>query len=166
MCRYFLGNKRNIWMFMPSMYKLVCREQKKSIIRKYKVILIWLGGKGYCLSVACRNSCGFQINLEPPKYFYPQAFVDKTCYRRRECRYKLIQISWRVNEGKVGKKLRNPAHLTRTTTICWRWEIRGAGSDGKYYSLMKWATLSSLYWVCSQHTFIFDELQFVKLKGR
>ena len=24
----------------------------------------------------CRNSCGFQTNLKPPKYFYPQASVD------------------------------------------------------------------------------------------
>ena len=27
--------------------------------------------------LACRNSCGFQKNLEPPKYFYLQAFLEK-----------------------------------------------------------------------------------------
>ena len=66
-------------------------DKEKGTLCKCKVIFIWLGGKGYRLSVACRNSCGFQINLEPPKYFYPQAFVDKTCYRCRLCKYRLTQ---------------------------------------------------------------------------
>ena len=37
---------------------------------------LWLGGKGSCLSMACRNTCGF---LEPPKHFYLylQAFLVK-----------------------------------------------------------------------------------------
>ena len=26
---------------------------------------------------------------------------------------------------------RNPAHLTRTTTIKWQWKEKGTGSDGK-----------------------------------
>ena len=46
--------------------------------------LFYVCGKDNYLFVACRNSCGFHTNLEPPKYFYPQAFEGKTCYRYKK----------------------------------------------------------------------------------
>ena len=46
-----------------SFLKLVRREKFL-----YTYTFVWLGGKGNynCLSVACRNSCGFQRMLESP----------------------------------------------------------------------------------------------------
>ena len=54
---------------------LVCRDnvQKVFYVCRQKSILLRLRRKGIFLSVACTNSCGFKKNLEPPKYFYPQA---------------------------------------------------------------------------------------------
>ena len=48
---------------MSSFLKLVCKEKFL-----YTYTFLWLGGKGNynCLSVACRNSCGFQRMLESP----------------------------------------------------------------------------------------------------
>ena len=57
------ANKNSPYVVVPKKLKLVCREK---FLHAYTFLL--LGGKGNynCLSVACRNSCGFQRMLESP----------------------------------------------------------------------------------------------------
>ena len=59
----FIHTKSLPYVVVPKKLELVCREKFL-----YAYTLLWFGGKGnyHCLSVACRNSCGFQRMLESP----------------------------------------------------------------------------------------------------